>query len=127
MAMQRASTASRERLWLPVVAPVVWSTHFTLCYTTAALACGRFADVLPPARVRGLLAAFTVAAVAGMLWCVWDGWRRLGKGWPRGPHDDDTPHDRRRFMAFTTVLLAGLSVLATVFEAAALWAVDRCT
>jgi len=125
--MPSVVTASRERLWLPVVAPVVWSTHFMLCYTVAALACGRFAEVLPAARVRGVLVVLTAAAVAAMAWCLRDGWRRLGSRWPRRAHDDDHPHDRQHFMAFTTVLLAGLSLLATAFEAAALWAVDRCT
>jgi len=98
-----------------------------LCYTVAALACGRFAEVLPAARVRGLLVVLTAAAVTVMVWCLHDGWNRLGSRWPRRAHDDDTPHDRQHFMAFTTVLLASLSLLATAFEAAALWAVDRCT
>lgn len=122
-----SARVSRERLWLPVVAPVVWSTHFMLCYFTVALACGRFTAVLPAARVHALLAAYTLLALAGMLACLWWGWRQLGGTWPRHHHDDDTPQSRRRFMAFTTVLLAALSVLATVFESAALWAVGPCS
>ena len=119
--------SARERLWLPVVAPAIWSSHFLICYAIVALACGRLAAALPEPRVRSLLLVVTVAAMAAMGWCLRDGWRRLDSVWPVASHDDDSPRDRRYFMAFTTVLLAGLSLVATVFEAVAMLTVRRCT
>lgn len=117
---------TRERVWLPVLAPVIWSTHFMLCYVTVALACGRFAVALSTPTRRALVAAYTAVAVAGMGICLVDGLRRHGYRLPVRTHDDDTPEDRRQFMAFTTVLLASLSLLATAFETYALAVVDRC-
>ena len=38
-------------------------------------------------------------------------------GLQRMPHDFDTPGDRHRFLGFATVLLAGLSAVATLFAA----------
>ena len=117
---------TRERVWVPVLAPVIWSTHFMLCYVTVAVACGRFAVALPAPTRRALVVAYTVVAVVGMAACLVDGLRRHGYQLPARTHDDDTPQDRRQFMAFTTVLLAGLSLLATAFETYAMAVVDRC-
>lgn len=111
---------------MPVLAPVIWSTHFMLCYMTVALACGRFAVALSTPTQRALVVGYTVVAVVGMAACLVDGLRRLGYRLPVRTHDDDTPEDRRHFMAFTTVLLASLSLLATAFETYAMAVVDRC-
>jgi hypothetical protein len=115
-----------ERLWVPVAAPAIWAIHFTLCYVTAALWCGRFAGAAAPGALRTIVGVYTAVAVAGMVAFFILGLRRHRGQWPTRPHDDDTPEDRRHFMAFTTMLLAGLSVLATAYVALAMLLVDGC-
>lgn len=115
-----------ERVWFPVVAPSIWAVHFMVCYVTVALQCGRFARVLSPAHVTWVIAACTVVAMAAMLGCLIDGVRRHGYRLPARTHDADTPQDRRHFLAFTTVLLAGLSLIATAYAALALLFVRTC-
>ena len=114
-----------ERLWVPIAAPSIWAIHFTLCYVTAALWCGRFSG--PGSYgLRTIVGVYTAVAVAGMVAFFLFGLRRHRDRWPTRPNDDDTPEDRRHFMAFTTMLLAGLSVLATAYVALAMLLVDGC-
>jgi hypothetical protein len=114
-----------EHLWIPIVAPSIWAVHFTLCYGTAVAACGRFgADRSLP--LMGLLAVYTIAAMAAIAALFVHGWRRHRYQLPQKTHDDDTPEDRRHFMAWTTMLLAGLSLVATGFVAIAAVLVGGC-
>ncbi len=115
--MDSALHERHERLWVPVVAPAIWATHFTLCQITAALWCGRLATTAPLASLQAILIALTVFAIGGITTCFAYGYRRRSPDLPAGAHDDDTPADRRHFLAFTTMLLAGLSLLATIFVA----------
>jgi hypothetical protein len=114
-----------ERLWMPVIAPVIWSTHFTVCYVAAALWCGRFGRD-DGSGLRTLIAVFTVIAVAGIVAMFVHGWRQHQYQLPRETHDDDTPEDRHHFLAWTTTLLAGLSLLATMFVAVAFAVIGGC-
>lgn len=115
-----------EPLWVPVAAPVIWVLHFMCCYIAAALWCGRFAGQAqaPPLRlfivIATLLASTTISAL------FWRGLQRHRGGWQTPAYDQDTPEDRTRFIALTTMLLAGLSVLATLFVALGLWLVPSC-
>lgn len=118
------ATRSPDPLWLPIAAPVVWSTHFMVCYVWAALACGRF-STLSPALATGITASTAVSVVIISALLV-HGLRRLGHTLPDRPNDDPTPEDRTKFMAFTTVLLAGLSLIGTMFVAAAIWSIGGC-
>ena len=115
----------RERLWVPVVAPIVWSTHFTICYVLAALWCGRFAASAGSAAP--MIGGITVISVAAMLVCFGHGWKQHGRRLPNEPNDDDSPGDRHRFVAFTTMLLAALSVLGTLFVGGAAMLVGECS
>ena len=47
-------------------APVLWAVHFTLCYITAALWCGRFAATTAPGGMRLVIGAYTAVAMAGI-------------------------------------------------------------
>lgn len=115
----------RERLWTPVIAPAIWALHFTACYVTAALWCGRFAgaalDLYTVVGLYTLVAAVPIVALFVL------GFRRHQYQWPSRPHDDDTPEDRRHFMAFTTMLLAGLSLLAMLYGGFAVALLDGCS
>lgn len=117
------SMRPRESLWVPVVAPVIWSTHFTVCYIWIAMACGRFGSV---DRARNGVAILTALAAAAIAVCFFHGLRRHGYRLPDRTNDDGTPEDRSRFMAFTTMLLAALSLVATLYAGVAVMAVGGC-
>lgn len=119
------SHRSRQPIWIPVVAPIVWSTHFMACYVLAALWCGRF-TATRPVRAGAWIVILTAIAVVIIGLCFAHGWRHHDRRLPDEPNDDDSPDDRRRFLAFTTMLLAGLSLLATLIVGGAALAVERC-
>ena len=108
-----------ESLWAMIIAPTIWALHFLACYILAAIFCAKAgtpaADL---ASVRWWIAGLTVAALAGIAACAVQAFRlghfREGKA---APHDADTIHDRRRFLAYATLLLSGLSFVATLFVA----------
>jgi hypothetical protein len=115
----------RESLWRPLIAPVTWALHFTACYIWIALACGRFgAGGFDRARIG--LGLLTAVAIAVMVWCFLHGFHRHGRRLPDRSNADGTPEDRSRFMAFTTMLLAALSIVATVFVGYAVMAIGGC-
>lgn len=116
-------TRMRERLWMPIVAPVIWSTHFTICYIWVAMACGRFGSL---DRARTGVTMLTLVAAAAIAICFWYGLRRHGYRLPDRPNDDGTPEDRMRFMAFTTMLLAALSLVGILYVGVAVSAVGGC-
>jgi hypothetical protein len=116
---------STERLWIPILAPSIWALHFTACYFTAVAACGRF-DRTAATPLLALLGVYTIVTMAAIGALFVHGWRRHRSQLPRETHDDDTPEDRRHFMAWTTMLLAGLSLMATAMVAIAVFLVGGC-
>lgn len=117
---------SPDPIWLPVVAPTIWTLHFAACYLWAVVSCGRVGPIEPFASLRTAVAAATAAALVPITILLLHGFRRHGYRWPDQPNDAATPGDRTRFMAFTTVLLAGLSWIATLFVGAAAWSIGGC-
>lgn len=113
-------------LWLLAVGPGLWAAHFLACYLTAAIWCAKApaGEALGP--VRWAVAAYTAAALAGIGWVLWHGWRRLAPGAGEGPHEGDTAVDRERFLAFATLLLSGLSAVATLYTALAAVFIGDC-
>lgn len=91
-------------LWMPICAPILWALHFLLSYTTVAIVCARIPD--DGANGRVLVAAYTLAALAGMAALGVQGWRRRGDADPT-----------RRFLGGLTVGLAALSACATLVVA----------
>ena len=118
-----ATTLRRERLWIPLVAPIIWSTHFTIGYIWVAMACGRFGGF---DRARLGVALLTAVAAAGIAVCFAHGLSRHGGRLPHRPNDAGTPEDRTRFMALTTMLLAALSLVGTLYVGIAVTAVGGC-
>jgi hypothetical protein len=105
-------------LWLLTFGPGIWAVHFLLCYVTAAVWCARVAGRPGElADVRGVIALYTLVAVIGIGLTAWRGYRQHSYGEATAPHDFDTPHDRHRFLGYSTLLLCGLSLVATVFVA----------
>jgi hypothetical protein len=70
--------------------------------------------------------AYTAIALIGIAIIGRRGYLRHGLGNGSLPHDDDTPEDRTRFLGFATLLLSGLSAVATIFSAFVLFFFRRC-
>lgn len=117
----------RQSLWLLVASPLIWATHFLATYLTVAIWCAKIAksgDSLGAARVA--VGIYTIIALAGILFFGWIGGLRHSHGTGTLPHDFDTPADRHRFLGFATLLLSGLSAVATIFVALAAYFVEGC-
>jgi hypothetical protein len=99
-----------------VLGPTIWFAHFLATYAAVAVWCARFAPAdggLGP--MPWVVAALTAGAVAGIAVVGWGGWTRHRHGGEAVPHDMDTPGDRHRFLGFATLLLSGLSAIATLY------------
>jgi len=122
-----ALAEKKESLWRLIVSPTIWAAHLMLSYVTAAIFCakvaGRDGSLAP---VRWAIAIYTLAALLGIAWNGFDGYRRHRHGNAMLPHDDDTPADRHRFLGFATTLLAALSAVATVYAALVIVFVRSC-
>jgi hypothetical protein len=117
----------KQSLLLLTYAPAVWLAYFIVCYAAGAIWCGP-----DPARdhalgaVRlGIIAAGVIAMLAIGI-TARQGWRRFSYGEGDRTRDDDTPEDRHRFLGFATVLLSGLSAVATLYVALTAVFVHNC-
>lgn len=116
-----------QSLLLLTASPVVWAAHFMLCYITAAVWCEKLAGPDKSlGEVRIAIAAYTAIALAVIGIVGWIGYRRHSFGRGTLPHDDDTPEDRHRFLGFSTLLLSGLSAVATLYAALAAVLIGSC-
>jgi hypothetical protein len=114
---------SEDSLWFLPAAPLVWAGHFLLCYGTAAVWCAKLVgpegSLLP---VRMAMTLYTVLGLAAVVWLGLRGYQRHRASGSTLPHDADTPQQRRAFLGFASLLLAGLSAIAIVFQALpAIW------
>ena len=114
----------KETAWSLTLAPVLWATHFLACYGTASIWCAKVAGSLFAVRIA--IAAYTLIALAGMAIIGRAGLRRHRHGLETEPHDFDTPGDRHRFLGFATLLLSGLSAVATLYVAMAAVFIADC-
>lgn len=118
----------RGRALLPmVIGPTVWAFYFLVAYAGAAIVCERWPASLDTARwillAIGILAASGVAltsTVAGI------SWRQDLARIDHGGTGDDSTAARRAFLAFATLLLGGLSVIAILYTAAPLLLSGTC-
>ena len=113
-----APRGEEESLYWLALGPGIWVAHFLACYLTAAIWCAKAGRDAPLTTERWLVMAYTVAALAGIAATAWHGFRRHSLGTATVPHDFDTPQDRHRFLGFATLLLALLSAVAVIYEAA---------
>jgi uncharacterized membrane protein YbhN (UPF0104 family) len=126
-ASETALPEHKESLWTLVISPTVWAVHFLSCYVSAAIWCAKFADRFDSlGPIRGVIVGCTVVALAIIGVNGWGGLRRHRHGAATLPHDDDTPEDRHRFLGFATALLAGLSAVAVLFSAIAVYFFHDC-
>ena len=114
-------------IWLPVIAPVIWTAHFLGCYAWMVLGCGRLRDPIIAPPTSAAITGVTAVALIAITTLFVHGWRRHGYDLRDQPNDDASPQDRTRFMAFTTMLLAGLSWIATLYVGVAAWWIGGCS
>jgi hypothetical protein len=108
----------RESLWTLTVGPAIWSAHLLLSYGTAAVYCAKVAEGEGPlGPVRVAIALYTVLALIGIAISGARGYRQHAFGNATVPHDFGTAADRHRFLGFATLLLSGLSAVATLYVA----------
>lgn len=101
-------------LWTLIIPPGIWAGHFLASYLWAAISCakaGRFAS-FPLLFVIGTMLALLMIGLSG--WIAWAQARLPGNP---PPHEDSTRIDRLRFLAKSTLLLAGLSFVGVLFTA----------
>lgn len=101
-----------------IAAPTVWALHFLAVYIVAAVWCARAGDAFAPlTSIRLVIGAVTLVALALIAFFGAQAYRNWGFGRQAPPHDADTPEDRRRFLGYATLLLAGLSFVAVIYAA----------
>ena len=106
----------RESLWLLTFAPALWFAHFLLSYVTASIWCSKVAGASGSlGGAHAAIALYTVVALAAIVVVGIAGYRRHAHGGASPPHDFDTADDRHRFIGYATLLLAGLSGVATLY------------
>lgn len=118
---------SNQSLWLLAASPAIWVAHFLLSYFTAAIWCAKFVGPDGSLRVVQLaIALYTIVALIGIGIVGWSGYRRHSYGSETVPHDFDSPEDRHRFLGFATLLLSGLSAVATIYVALVVVFIGSC-
>lgn len=116
-----------ESLWTLFTAPTIWALHFLACYVGAAVYCAkREALDFGFDGVRLGIAIITILSLALIVLSGWLAWRQWGFGAYDPPHSDPTPHDRRRFQGFATLLLSALSFVAVVMTAIPAIVITEC-
>ncbi len=115
--------ALRVTLWTLIVPPSVWAVHFLFCYLWVAVACAKLGSFarFPVAFVIGTIVALAIIAGSGTI--AWVQSRIPGDN---PPHEQGTEVDRLRFLAASTVLLAGLSFVAVLFTAVPALMLEDC-
>ena len=107
--------ALKVTLWTLIVPPSVWAVHFLFCYLWVSVSCAKFGAFprFPLAFVIGTVLALAIITASGVI--AWVQSRTPGDD---PPHEQGTDIDRLRFLAMSTLLLAGLSFVAVLFTAA---------
>lgn len=116
----------RDSLWWLAVGPGIWFAHFMVSYVTGAVWCAKFAPGGAFWSVRTAVLVYTLVALAGIIAVGWRGYRHHRFGKARLPHDENTPQDRHRFLGFATLLLCGLSFIATLYSALVVVFIGSC-
>jgi hypothetical protein len=119
--MSEAIRGLNAGVWGLTFGPAIWAFHFLVCYVGAAIFCAKWAEPQSAWRLLQIgIAAATAAALAGIAFVGWRAYHRWGFGeGAQPPHDADSAEDRGRFLGLATLLLSGLSFVATVYTALA--------
>ncbi|MGM3386759.1 hypothetical protein KXR94_03780 [Stutzerimonas stutzeri] len=122
-----APPQERDTLWLITFSPTIWAVHFLLSYLAVSVWCAKVAGRAGElGDIRLAIGVLTLIALAGIALTGWRGWRKHSFGHATAPHDFDTPADRHRFLGFSTLLLSGLSFVATIYVALCVVFIRSC-
>jgi hypothetical protein len=128
MQQEKMYSEKHESLWALTIAPLIWALHFLFCYSTAAVYCAKAASPntdLNPVQLGIILAS--VLALAGIGSTAVHSYRQHNSGTDeRPPHAEAKAGDRHRFIGFATLLLCGVSALATLYVAMAAFFFENC-
>lgn len=94
-------------------APSIWALHFLVVYGVGAVACAKTPSML--AGAAAWIVGFTAAAISGIVavsYPAWVEWRRETDIATDSPSDEGRAH----FLAHASLLLAGLSLFATLTQ-----------
>jgi hypothetical protein len=116
-----------EHLFRLTAAPLLWAFHFLLSYCTAAIWCAKFAGTEGSlGNIRVAIALYTGVVLVGIAFVGWRGFQRHSFEGSTLPHDFDSAADRHRFLGFATLLLSGLSAVATLYVAMTAVFIENC-
>lgn len=107
----------RHSIYLLTASPAIWAAHFLSSYILVAHWCRTGIAQSNPSMfpLHAIITGLALAALLGIALTGRKGWRMHNYGASETPHAADTPEDRHRFMGFATLLLSGLSAVATVY------------
>lgn len=108
----------KDSLWELIAGPTIWSAYFLVAYVAAAIFCAKAGAAAATAPLRLVLLGLGLCALGAIGYAGIDAWRRWRAGHEAAPpHDDDTEMSRHQFLALATLLLCGLSFVATIYVA----------
>jgi hypothetical protein len=108
----------KDSLWELIAGPIIWSVYFLVAYVAAAIFCAKSGAAADTGALRLVLLGLGLAALGAIGFVGIDALRRWRAGKEAAPpHDDDTPMSRHQFLALATLLLCGLSFVATIYVA----------
>lgn len=111
-------------IWL-LLPPTIWAVHFLASYITIAVGCAK-ADVGTALQIRWAVGGYTLVALLAIASIGFHSYRQHRHDGAPLPHDGATREDQLRFIGFATLLLAALSVVATVFTALVVVFIGSC-
>jgi hypothetical protein len=111
-------------LWTLIVPPTAWAGHFLFSYLWAAISCAKVGEfaTFPTLFVIGTVLALIVIALSGYI-----ARRQARTPGDPPPHQQSTRIDRIRFVAKSTMLLAGLSFVGVIYTALPVLFLRECT
>lgn len=116
----------KSSLWMLVVPPTVWALHFLFSYVYAAVHCAKSGSAEVIVDIRTGIAAATVVALLLVVAFGYIAWAQSRIQGDLPPYQDSTDEDRLRFLAVSTLLLAGLSFVAILFTALSAFVFEDC-
>lgn len=122
----RPAPSMPEPLWMVMVAPAIWMSHFLACAITAALGCGRWSPGAAIGGPHAAIALYTVGAVLGITLCLAIGQQARRDVAPHARAAHDAAERRQQWLPAATLVLAWLSLLGAVFVAVSTWMGPAC-
>lgn len=124
--LRRHAQSLAVTLWKLIVPPLAWAAHFMFAYVYAAVRCAKAGHDAIIGDVRLGIAVATAIALGVVLVSAYVALAQARLPGDPPPHDESTYEDRHRFLAVSTLLLAGLSFVAIVFTAIPAFYFEDC-